>query len=254
MAQMSLVCEELSKSYGGVHALRGVSLEVEEASVVGLVGPNGAGKTTLIDIVTGVQKPDSGHVYIDNKRISGGPVTRVQAGLARTFQHPQLGMDLTVRENLLLGLAGMKLTSFGKVALELMRGMIKPYDRNDNAAVQEVAEMVELGDLDKLAGDLTLGEHRVIEVARAFLSKPKVLLMDEPFAGSDEAVQERIALVIRLLTEAGSSVVLVDHNVDLVAKSSDNMFLLNFGEVAYQGRPQNVLESAEMKRVYFGEE
>lgn len=247
-----LQCVDVSKSYGGVHAVRSVSLTVSPGEAVGLVGPNGAGKTTLIDVITGVQRADSGQVLINGSALEGGPSARVTMGLARTFQHPQLGMDLSVRENLLLGLTGTRLNSFWQIAGEFIKGVLKPFNRIDNEKVDKVATLMGIEDLERLAGDLTLGEHRVIEVARAFLSEPDVLLLDEPFAGSDESVQQRIGEVIQQLVTMGNSVVLVDHNVDLVARSVSRMSLLDFGAVVAEGDPQEVLNSAEMSSVYFG--
>lgn len=247
-----LQCIDVSKSYGGVRAVQNVSLTVNPGEAVGLVGPNGAGKTTLIDVITGVQKADSGQVLINGSQLEGGPSSRVKVGLARTFQHPQLGMDLSVRENLLLGLTGTRLNSFWQIFNEFVKGVLNPFNKADIEKVDEVANLMGIEDLDRLAGDLTLGEHRVIEVARAFLSEPDVLLMDEPFAGSDESVQQRIGEVIQQLVAVGNSVVLVDHNVDLVARSVSRMSLLDFGAVVAEGNPHEVLNSAEMSSVYFG--
>lgn len=241
----------LTKRYGGVTAVDDVSFDLPAGRVLGLVGPNGAGKTTLVDCIVGTQTPDTGTVHVGGRILPAGPAVRARAGLARTFQHPQLALELTPVENIVPGIVGRSIGSYGASLRALLRGLAgTPRTVLDRAAVV-AAEYGVTTDRVPTAG-LSLGSQRLVEIARAMAAEPRVLLLDEPFAGSDTDGIAAISRAVRRVRAAGHSVVLVDHNVDLIAELADSVVLLADGAVAFTGSPQNCMRSPEMQSVYFG--
>ncbi len=247
-----LVAHDLGKKYGGVVALAGVDLRLDGGEILGLVGPNGAGKTTLVDLISGAQSADRGTLSLDGRPLTGPVPRRAAMGLARTFQYPQLALELTVRDNLLLGQAARRHATLPGILKEVFRGAVLPARRSDVDAVGRLSADLRLGDLDRPAGSLTLGEQRLVEVGRALTLDPVVLLLDEPFAGSDANSVASISEAIRAVARRGHGVILVDHNVDLVAALVQRVILLDRGVVAFDGDPKACLSSDEMRRVYFG--
>jgi branched-chain amino acid transport system ATP-binding protein len=250
--EVLLIGTDLHKAYGGVVALFGVNLRLSGGEILGLVGPNGAGKTTLVDLISGTQKADKGELTLANRRLDGPASQRAGMGLARTFQRPQLALELSVLENIMVGRAGRRHGSAIGVVWGAVQGMFGRASREDQLAVVAIAEELNLDRLDRLARDLTLGEQRLVEVARALAQDPLVLLLDEPFAGSDASGVSGINEVIRMVQRRGHGVVLVDHNVDLVSALVDRMMLLNLGRLVFDGDPQECLGSAEMQQIFFG--
>lgn len=243
----------LSKSYGGVKAVQDISFSVKPGEVVALVGPNGAGKTTLIDIVFGTQRADAGEVRLRGRTLSGSSERRARHGLARTFQHPQVALELTALENIVPGLFGHEIGTFRSAWKWAWLGLCRnPATALD--AAREVAARYGIDDVTVPCGDVSLGTRRLVEVARAMAGDPAVLLLDEPFASGDPESIEAIAGAVRTIQDAGNGVVLVDHNVDLVRELATSVVLLNFGEVAFSGPPDECMSSPAMREVYFGEE
>lgn len=242
----------LGKRYGGVEALADVDIHLDEGEILGLVGPNGAGKTTLVDLISGAQSADSGSLTLSGRALSGPPSRRARAGLARTFQHPLVALELSVAENLLLGRAAVRQRSVMSMIGSVFSGIARPRPAADQTAVAALAEEVNLGDLDRMAGDLSLGEQRLVEVGRALGQDPVVMLLDEPFAGSDANGVAGIIEAIRIVQRRGNGVILVDHNVDLVSSLVDRVMLLDRGRVVFDGDPAECLASSEMQLVYFG--
>lgn len=244
--------EGIGRRYGGVVALADVSIRLGEGEILGLVGPNGAGKTTLVDVISGVQAANSGTLRLKGRRLSGPASRRAALGLARTFQYPQLALDLTVAENLMVGRVARRHRSVGGMIAGAARGAFWSADRADRDAVGAIAGELNIDRMDRLARELTLGEQRLLEVGRALAQDPLVLLLDEPFAGSDSQGVAGIVEVIHMVQRRGHGIILVDHNVDLVSSLARRMMLLDRGTVAFDGDPRVCIASPEMKRVYFG--
>ncbi|MGC4765382.1 ABC transporter ATP-binding protein [Micromonospora sp. DT46] len=247
-----LVGRGLTKRYGGVTALAEVSFELRPGEILGLVGPNGAGKTTLVDLISGAQAATAGELLLRGRKLTGPASRRARVGLGRTFQYPQLALHLSVRDNLLLGRHARRHGTPWQMLVGAFAGAMRPERPADREAVRQLAGELGIEGLDRMAGDLTLGEQRLVEVGRALGQDPVVLLLDEPFAGSDAQGVAGIAEVIRTVQRRGHAVILVDHNVDLVARLVDRVLLLDRGRVAFDGAPGECLASPEMQRVYFG--
>ncbi len=247
-----LTGQGIDKRYGGVVAVDGVDIDVSAGEILGLVGPNGAGKTTLVDVISGVQQMDAGTLTLLGRPLAGSSSRRARAGLARTFQHPQLALSLTIAENLEVGRTARRFPGFFTMLGRAITGVLDIQPRADLDAIERIADELGITGLDRRADSLTLGEQRLVEVGRALCQDPDVLLLDEPFAGSDADSLAGIADVIRSLRDRGHGVILVDHNVDLVASLVDRMMLLESGRVAFVGPADACLASDEMRRVYFG--
>ncbi|MBT2275499.1 ABC transporter ATP-binding protein [Rhodococcus qingshengii] len=243
----------LHKSYGGVRAVDDVSFSVGPGEVIGLVGPNGAGKTTLVDCIFGTQQADSGTVALAGAPLTGPSERRARQGLSRTFQHPQLAAELDALDNIIPGLYGYKITSPLHSLWWAIKGPFENWDRTAQRA-REIAARYSVTDVESACGDLSLGAQRLVEVARAMATEPEVLLLDEPFAGADHDGIAAISGAVRSIAAQGKGVVLVDHNVDLIAALATKIVLLNLGSVAFYGPPQECLASDAMREVYFGSE
>ncbi len=248
-----LHAQNLGIRYGGVIAVDDVSLEVHAGEVVGLVGPNGAGKSTLVDLITGAQKSHSGNITIRDVQVRGGTARRARMGLARTFQHPLLAPDMTVVENLVAGLSARRFASMAGMVSGLVRGVWEG-PGPDYQAAAAIAAQLNITGLDRLCSELSLGEQRLVEVGRAYAQDPVVMLLDEPFAGADADSLNGMIDAITTVRSNNRGVLLVDHNVDLIAELADRVVLLERGHVVFNGDPHECLASNEMKRVYFGGE
>jgi branched-chain amino acid transport system ATP-binding protein len=247
-----LRCENIHKSYGGVKVLLGVDFEIRSGEVLGLLGTNGAGKSTLIDIISGVTPPGSGAVYLGGReaRGSGGEI-RAYQGLARTFQHPQVAKDLTLRENVLIGAGVDELNGLSRVFGSALGGFFKGWG-GLNERVERVCADVALHDIDRLAGEVTFGELRLIEVARVLMQKPKVVLLDEPFSGVGDSGIQGIIHSLGKLKAAGAAILLVDHNIDILAPQADRMALLAQGSIVVEGDVRSCLDSPVFRETYIG--
>jgi len=253
MSEILLSCAHVNKSYGGVAAVRDVTLDLRAGEILGLIGPNGAGKTTLVDVITGQQIADSGEIRIGTVTLTGPPSRRArQAGFSRTFQHPQLALDMTVRENILIGAAGQQFSSPWKVLASAFVGAVRPGTPDLDREIAQLADDLTIGGLDRMCADLTLGEQRLVEVARALLRRPSVLLLDEPFAGGDPRGVAGMTNALTQIVQRGCGVLVVDHNVDIVAALVDRVVLMDQGQVVFDGPPAAALASPEMRTVYFG--
>jgi branched-chain amino acid transport system ATP-binding protein len=237
--------QSLSVSYGGVHALVGVDLDVDGGTLVGLIGPNGAGKTTLIDAVTGFARA-SGSVQLNGRDLTGmAPHQRARAGLSRTWQSADLFDELTVAENLAVT-AGPP--GFGRTVRELVRGRTEA-----DSVVGDALALLDIEALaDALPEALTQGQRKLVGVARALAARPKALCLDEPAAGLDTAESQRLGAHLRQIVETGTAVLLVDHDMGLVLSICDHVVVLDFGRVIARGRPEEVRGDPSVIEAYLG--
>lgn len=249
--QHALSVEHVTKRYAGVVALSDVSMSVARGEVVGLLGANGAGKSTLLDIIGGEQAADEGEVVLAGRRLSGPPHRRARLGLARTFQQPKVAMDLTVAENVAVGLAVRDLSNVWRTLRTMARAVVTGRTRGMED-VAAACDAVGLRDLDRPAQLLSFGELRLVEVARALVQDPGVMLLDEPFPGLEDEGAALLSSAIRGLATRGQSVVLVDHNVALVKDLVTRVVLLARGEVAFTGTVEECLVSAAFEDEYIG--
>jgi branched-chain amino acid transport system ATP-binding protein len=240
-----LSIRSLGVSYGGVHALSDVSLEVGEGRLVGLIGPNGAGKTTLVDAVSGLV-PARGRVELDGEDLTGRPPhARARRGLARTFQSSELFEDLTVAEN--LQVMADRPTWWATLGETL--GRRAPL----NPAVPEALAALGLQDLaDASAHELSQGQRKLVGVARALAARPRVICLDEPAAGLDTTESAELGRRLRAVADAGTALLLIDHDMSLVMGVCDHVVVLEFGKVIAAGTPAQVRTDPAVITAYLG--
>ena len=253
-----LTVKGVSKTYGGVTALQDVSFELLQGEILGIVGPNGAGKTTLIDVLTGIQTGDSGEVALEGRPLTGGASERALAGLSRTFQHPQLSGELTVGENVRLGLLRIIAPgSWTRMALQLLWSM-GAFDKGgrdaNEAATIEIGHKIGLESLDEEMANTSFGTEKLAEIGRALISQPSVLLMDEPFAGLGKTEIGRVIDAVEGWRRDALGMIIVDHNIDLLSGICDRLLVLDSGMVIACGPPAEVFASLQVQKAYFGGE
>jgi branched-chain amino acid transport system permease protein len=245
-----LQIENARKQFGGVIAVNDVSFDVQAREIVALIGPNGAGKSTTFNLITGVLPPTAGRISVLGKPMGGAPPQEVvKLGIARTFQHVKLVPDMTVLENVAIG---AHLRGHAGPLASMFR-----LDRTDEAKLfAEAARQIErvgLGDqIDQLAGSLSLGQQRIVEIARALCVDPMLLLLDEPAAGLRHMEKQRLASLLRTLREGGMSVLLVEHDMGFVMDLADRIVVLDFGTKIAEGTPQAIKTNPEVIKAYLG--
>jgi ABC-type branched-subunit amino acid transport system ATPase component len=251
-----LGCSGVTVYFGGLAAVNNVDLAVPPASIVGLVGPNGAGKSTLFGVLSGLVRPTSGKVMLDGADITHArPQVRSGRGLARTFQHPELFTGLSVREHLVLGYRAKHAGS--RVWSDLFTmGSLRPAGADEQRSVDELIQLLGLGSYaDRPALGLPLGIARMLELGRALAASPTVLLLDEPSAGLDSSETEQFERSLhQLSSERAISVLLVEHDVDLVMRTCSTVYVLDFGLLIASGSPQEVSDNPTVRAAYLGEE
>ena len=237
-----LSTQDIVVRFGVLQAVSQASIEVVEGRVTGLIGPNGAGKTTLFNVITGLQEPTAGKVFFDGKDITNkNPFKRARMGIARTFQKLEVFGSLSARENIL-------------VAAEQR----KTWDRSGfdpNQVCNEILEKVGLSDVSEfMVGTLPTGTARLVELARALASNPKVLLLDEPSSGLNEEETEEMASLLRKLVDEGLGVLLVEHDMSFVMGTCQFIHVLDFGTIIATGTPAEVQANAQVQAAYLGTE
>jgi branched-chain amino acid transport system permease protein len=242
----------LAKEYGGVHAVRGIDLEVRSGEVVGLIGPNGAGKTTLVNMISGLVPPSSGSATVLGTTIGRTPVHQLAAaGVSRTFQHSKLFNRLSALENVLVGAHLASRPTF------LRRLLWLPSARRDERAALEHAagclRRVGLGDLaGNRASSLSYGDQRRLEIARALASEPSLLILDEPAAGMNHVEAATLSELIRSLARDGLTILFIEHNVGMVLETCTRVVVLDFGEVIASGSPAEIAADPAVIEAYLG--
>jgi branched-chain amino acid transport system permease protein len=252
MTGAKLSVNGVSKSFGGNVALRDVSMTAERGKVTALIGPNGSGKTTLLNMICGFYPIDSGTIDLDDVRLDRlRPHQIANLGLARTFQTPVIPTGITVSQAVLAGRYSPERVSIASAAFRLPKYW--KVRSHDEAKVAEILEIVGLSELaDEEATSLPLGTRRVLEIARALISNPKVILLDESASGLDEDEVARLSVLIGRVRDAGGTVILVEHNFRLVLSLADTIHVLAQGEIIASGTPADIEVDPRVLREYLG--
>ena len=241
LAPPLLECRELKVSFGGIQALQGASLIAEGGAVTGLIGPNGAGKTTLFNAVTGLHPPDDGLILLDGDDVGRArPHRRARKGVARTFQRLEVFGSLTVRENVL-------------VAGEIWKRWSKTRDTDLERGTDELLGLTGLRHLAHVRVDaLPTGPARLVEVARALATHPRLLLMDEPGSGLNDEETDALARLLLDLAQEGLAILLVEHDVELVMRVCERIYVLDFGRIIAEGTPREIQHNEQVQAAYLG--
>ncbi len=247
--------EGVGKVFGGLQALRGVTFEVPKNQIFGLIGPNGAGKSTLFNVITGVYRPDAGSVVFDDENISGlKPAAIAGRGIGRTFQNIRLFKSMTVEQNVM---AASPAGGLGGLFHAVLR---TPHHLDQERALlhraQQLLELLNLSSVrGEIASSLPYGSQRRLEVARALMLNPKLLLLDEPAAGMNSQEASELTSQIRFLRdELGLTVVLVEHNMSVVMNVCDTIHVVDHGETIAHGNPAYIRENPKVLAAYLGKE
>ncbi len=243
----------ITKVFGGLTALEDVSFSVDEGSITGVIGPNGAGKTTLFNIVTGLYAQTAGEVYLSSHNISFLKTESLAGlGLVRTFQNVELFRQMTVLENVMVGLHTKSRSGIFSCALKLP-GQMKE-DKYIRGKSMEWLDFTGMADLaDTTAGNLPFGKGRLLEISRALAAQPKIILMDEPAAGLNSRETTELASLIRKVRQSGVTVVLVEHDMDLVMDICESIVVLNLGKKLAEGTPREIQENSAVIAAYLGD-
>ncbi|MGD8710824.1 MAG: ABC transporter ATP-binding protein [Ectothiorhodospiraceae bacterium] len=248
-----ITIENVSKSFGGLQAVKDVSFSVADKSITGLIGPNGAGKSTLFNIVAGVISPDQGRISLQGEDITGLPPHKLfHKGLVRTFQIPHEFARMTVRENLMIVPAGQSGENLLKSWLRWARVIRE--DRSILEKVDEVLDFLEISHVaDELAGNLSGGQKKLLDLGRAMMTDARAVLLDEPGAGVNRTLLGKISEAIqRLNEERGYTFCVIEHDMDLIARLCDPVMVMANGELIASGPMSEIRENEEVREAYLG--
>ena len=225
-----LSLKSVSKNFGGIKAVDRCTFDVSENTITSLIGPNGAGKTTVFNIVSGLTRPDSGTIRLAGKNITGSPAYKAaKSGISRTFQLTKVFRNLSIRDNLLIA------------------------KRADEAEMKQVLESVYLSrPLGTLARELSYGQQRLLELARALLMPHSLLMLDEPTAGVNPQIRQELKIILRNLRKEGKTVLLIEHDMEFVMDISDNIIVMAEGKVLKSGKPKEIMNNKKVLEAYLG--
>ena len=244
--------QAIRKQFGGLVAVNDISFQIKAQQIVGLIGPNGAGKSTTFNLITGVLGMTSGAVRYRGETISGLASRDIaRRGMARTFQHVKMIPDMTVLENVAMG-------AYSRSQRGVVSAMLRTNQAEEQALFKEAQKQLQrIGmaeHMHELAGNLAMGQQRLMEIARALCADPALLLLDEPAAGLRHKEKQNLAQVLRQLRDQGMSILLVEHDMDLVMQVCDHLVVMEFGTLLTQGTPQDIQQSPVVRAAYLGTE
>jgi ABC-type branched-subunit amino acid transport system ATPase component len=252
MSGPALRVRHLHKAFGGVKAVHDVSFEAQSNQIVAIIGPNGAGKTTLFNMISGYYPPDAGEIWFYDRRVDGIPPHDVaRLGIARTFQNVQIFGNMTVLENAMMGRYRHERTTLLAAGLGLAQ---REEEQSRRAAIQRLRRVGLADKAEWPAPSLPLGGQRLLELARALASEPRLLLLDEPTAGLNRVETIRLAATISRIQANKMTVVLVEHDMNLVMSVADYVVVLDYGEKLAEGRPEEVRNDPRVVEAYLGQE
>ena len=244
----------IHKEFGGLKAVNDVSFHVEEGEIISIIGPNGAGKTTMFNLITGAYSIDRGSVFFQGGEITNKtPQEIVVKGIARTFQNIKLCNNMRVIENVLIGMdTGLK---YSLVDIMLRTPKFRKAEQEKHAEAIRILKAIGLGErIHEYAGNLPYGERRKLEIARAIATGAKLLLLDEPAAGMNENESAELMGCISLLRESGYTILLIEHDMQVVMNISDRIYVLDYGVLIAQGRPEEIAANPNVIKAYLGED
>ncbi|MFV0412818.1 MAG: ABC transporter ATP-binding protein [Oscillospiraceae bacterium] len=253
MKKIVLRAEDLSLSFGGLHAVDKVNFHIKENQIVGLIGPNGAGKTSIFNLLTGVYPPNDGDILLDDNSIKGKKTYAInQMGIARTFQNIRLFKDMTVIDN-------VKTAMGHQMKYSLLSGVFRlpAYQTEERAVSKRAHELLQVVGLDEnahaLAKNLPYGQQRKLEIARALASGPRVLLLDEPAAGMNPTETQELLETIQVIQKKFAlSVLLIEHDMNFVMGICEYIFVLDYGRIIAAGEPEEIQGNPQVIAAYLG--
>ena len=249
-----LSVRDLHKSYGGITAVDGVSFDVAPGTMTGLIGPNGAGKSTTFDLITGVQTPDSGQVVFDGTDVTGTrPSAVANQGLVRTFQIARELSEMTVLENVMLAPRDQHGEKLWRSVLPGARGGVVEQETELRQQAWEMLEFLEIDHLaEEYAGALSGGQRKLLELARVLMTDPEMILLDEPLAGVNPTLEEKLLDRLHDLCEDGYTFLLVEHDMDVIMNHCAPLIVLHQGSVLMTGTPEEVKNDERVLEAYLG--